>query len=360
MASRNALARLPNQIRDNIATSDPRVRQRAAIALTMAARYKNERFDTSSQTAPMTYRLPNLLVIGVQKGGTTWLHSKLSQHPDIFFSKRKELGYFVQREGKRDLAAYAENFAEADGIRYAGEATPSYFWTYDARSKYCGLNRRTGYARQPEEVRDVLGPDVKLILSLRHPVHRAVSAYMHHYKQGRIEPQERLIDLGTRSGIIDMGFYEHHLRRWERVFGPNKIMTVFMDDIRNDADAVLNKIFAYLDVPPIEIANVNQNVHSGFKLTIAGAGLTIDMSDPFTRDLIRRRGLSEVKFPRVRRKDILGLQDLYLDDIEFIEDRFDRRDLGWHVTPSLEDFLSSTARTNQTDSTLQESPAIDF
>jgi hypothetical protein len=306
----------------------------------------------------MTYRLPNLLVIGVQKGGTTWLHNKLSQHPDIFFSKTKELAFFGQAEAKRDLKAYAANFADAGAKRYAAEATPAYFWTFDARSKYCGLTRRQAKVSQPQAVRNVLGPDVKLILSLRHPVHRAVSAYMHHYKQGRIEPQERLIDLGSRCGIIDMGFYEHHLRRWERVFGPDKILTIFMDDIKNDAGGVLNKIFAYLDVPSFEIADATEKVHSGFKLTLAGGALTIDMADAKTRDLLRRRGLSEFKYPRIRRKDILGLQELYQDDIEFIEDRFGRRDLGWRLPPRLEDFVGSSSRTERSVSTLTEVPAI--
>ena len=305
----------------------------------------------------MTYRLPNLLVIGVQKGGTTWLHDKLSRHPDIFLSKRKELAFFVHRKERRDLDAYAANFADAGLRRYAGEATPSYFWTYDARSKYCGFNPRKANVRQPEDIRDTLGSDVKLILSLRHPVHRAVSAYMHHYKQGRIESQEKLIELGSRSGIIDMGFYEHHLRRWERAFGPDKICTVFMDDFRTDAGAVLNKIFAYLDLPPHEIADAEENVHSGFKLVLESGALTIDVSDARTRDLLRRRGLSEVKLPRVSRRDIRRLQELYQDDIEFIEERFDRRDLGWHLAPKLEDFVGRSVSAGREDPAMPSAPS---
>jgi len=122
----------------------------------------------------------------------------------------------------------------------------------------------------------------------------------------------------------------------------------------------LNQIFSHLDLPPTNISDATENVHSGFKLTVVAGMLTIDIADPYTRDLIRRRGLSEVRFPRIRRKDIIGLQEIYQDDIEFIEKRFNRRDLGWHNTPELEDFIGSPVRVKNPAETFPDASLMGF
>jgi hypothetical protein len=290
----------------------------------------------------MTYRLPNLLIIGAQKGGTTWLHERLGNHPDIFFSKTKELEFFTQIAEARDLAAYAANFDDAGTRRYAGEATPGYFWTYDKRSKFCRINPKGRNILIPETVRETLGQDVKLIVTLRHPVHRAVSAYIHHFKQGRVEPGQRLLSIAKRFGIVDIGFYKRHLEKWERVFGPDKILTLFLDDIQKNGTGVLNKVFRYLDLPSADIAQASEKTHAGFKLVLRGSVLTIDTSDDITRAFMERRGLDLKNLPRIGPAAIQRLQEIYMKDIEYIEKKFRRRDLLWHETPKIEDFVGGS------------------
>jgi hypothetical protein len=285
--------------------------------------------------------MPNLLIIGAQKSGTTWLYNQLSEHPDIFLSKKKELEFFTKPGKLRDISAYKTHFAEAKSQRYVGEATPAYFWTYDKNSRYCGLIPGRRNTHVPEAVRKILGPDVKLILTLRQPVHRAVSAYFHHFKQGRIKPDQKLLKIGRRYGIIDIGFYARHFSRWEEVFGAGKILTLFFDDIRKDPAGTLDKVFSYLDLDGVALDSMNSTANLGYRLVKEGTVITPDRSDPMTRQFMLRRGTLTGELPSVDKAAIGKLQEIYAGDIEFIEKKFDRSDLGWSRRPKLVEFVSS-------------------
>jgi Sulfotransferase family len=286
--------------------------------------------------------MPNLLIIGAQKSGTTWLYNQLSEHPDIFLSRRKELEFFTTPGKLRDIAAYKAHFSEAKKQRYVGEATPAYFWTYDSNSRFCGLLPERRNTRVPEAVHKILGPDVKLIVILRQPVHRAISAYFHHFKQGRIKPDQKLLKIGRRYGIIDIGFYARHLARWEEVFGPGKILTLFFDDVRKHPAETLDKVSCYLGLPSIPTTNVDsRKTNLGYRLVREGDVITPDRRDPLTYQFMLRRGTDTGELPSVDKATIVRLQELYAEDIEVIENRFDRKDLGWSRRPRLSEIASS-------------------
>jgi hypothetical protein len=287
----------------------------------------------------MRSRMPNLLIIGAQKSGTTWLHSQLREHPEVFLSKKKELEFFTKPGRLRDMAAYKAHFAEAKSQRYVGEATPAYFWTYDADSRFCNLKPERRNVRVPETVRNILGPDVKLLVILRQPVHRAVSAYFHHFKRGRIKPDQKLLNVGA-YGIIDIGFYARHLSQWEEVFGAGKILALFFDDIRRDPSGILDKVFSYLELDSVSAVDVNSKANTGYQLVTDGTTITPDRTDPMTRQFMLRRGTLTDELPSVDETTISKLQDIYSADIEFIENRFDRRDLNWSQRPKLSEFVS--------------------
>ena len=150
--------------------------------------------------------LPNLLVIGGQKCGSTWLHERLEVHPEIFMSNPKELRFFGHK-GKTDseqgLVDYRAHFAAGAEQHYRGESTPAYFWSYDENSPWA-VDLKRSNLRIPPVVRRILGPEVKLILSLRDPVQRAISAFHHHLRAGNLEAGDTIRQQGHRFGIIDM------------------------------------------------------------------------------------------------------------------------------------------------------------
>ncbi|MAF28772.1 MAG: hypothetical protein CL820_06415 [Croceicoccus sp.] len=177
--------------------------------------------------------LPDFLVIGAQKAGSTWIYDTLKQHPQVFMPAKAELRFF-NRPNCTDpskVAEYARNFEGAERFDRVGENTPGYFWTTDP--KRSTKQPPHGYnADIPGSVVNVLGDSVDVIVSLRHPVWRAISAFGHHSSLGRVAPHETLIDSVGMNGILDMGHYGAHLAAWRRAIDPERIkVLVYEDDI---------------------------------------------------------------------------------------------------------------------------------
>ena len=129
--------------------------------------------------------LPNFIIIGAAKAGTTALYWYLAEHPDVFMSPVKETFYFaygvdasgrllygdpqVHRFPVKTRAEYEALFADAKGERAIGEASPIYLECPQA----------------PDRIQAAI-PGVRLICSLRHPVDRAYSDYvMYLRRRGR-------------------------------------------------------------------------------------------------------------------------------------------------------------------------------
>jgi hypothetical protein len=108
-------------------------------------------------------RLPNYVIVGAMKSGTTSLAEYLGAHPQAYTVPQKEL-YFFERNDLWDQGVewYAEQFAGAAQEIAVGEASPSYMYF------------RKSAGRMAEAI-----PDAKLIAILRDPVQRALSHYMH-------------------------------------------------------------------------------------------------------------------------------------------------------------------------------------
>jgi hypothetical protein len=102
-------------------------------------------------------KLPNYIIAGAQKSGTTTLHSLLSMHPNIFMPDVKEVGFF-------NNSAFFKDASQS----VIGEASPDYMWEKEAAKR----------------IYDYL-PRVKIIFILRNPVERAYSSYWHAVRYGR-------------------------------------------------------------------------------------------------------------------------------------------------------------------------------
>jgi hypothetical protein len=129
-------------------------------------------------------RLPNLVVAGAPKCGTTSLYHYLKQHPEVYLPPRKDLHYFTREHLARDTAgpgdtavlqhlckdraAYEAEFAGARGEKVLGDISPSYF----------------DFAEVAPAMRRELG-DARVVILLRDPVAKAFSQYMHLVRDGR-------------------------------------------------------------------------------------------------------------------------------------------------------------------------------
>ena len=141
-------------------------------------------------------RLPDFLIIGAQKSGTTWLADQLSFHPGIFMVP-DEIHYFDKAQNFcRGLQWYSHHFENAGPTQLAGEKTPDYLWAN-------GDGTEGHLADVHQKLYQTL-PAARLIVVLRNPVERALSALTHLVRTRRIAPPLNVDELllGTKHHRI--------------------------------------------------------------------------------------------------------------------------------------------------------------
>ncbi len=177
--------------------------------------------------------LPNLVVIGAMKCGTSSLHRYLSHHPEIFMSRKKELCFFAER-WDHGVEWYREQFPEHAPVR--GESSPNY-------AKY------PAFSEAPERMHAVLGDDVKLVYVVRDPIDRIVSHYVDAYshERERLSLDDALADLEDNN-YVNCSRYAMQLDRYLPFFGMSQILVVAAEDLRERRRATLATIFQFLGV----------------------------------------------------------------------------------------------------------------
>jgi hypothetical protein len=164
---------------------------------------------------------PAFLIIGAQKGATRWLRINLGRHPEIFTAD-EELSFFNSEDYRRGLDRYRASFTGWSGEPIVGEATPGYMiWRHDP-------------ALVAERIDKSL-PGVQLFAVLRDPVDRLYSAFVHHVRRGRLDPDEDLIELVSRTSpeedrlqLVAGGWYARSLAPYMSRFGDR--LTVFLTE----------------------------------------------------------------------------------------------------------------------------------
>jgi hypothetical protein len=179
--------------------------------------------------------LPNLIIIGAAKCGTTSLHYYLGLHPQIAMSKEKELNFFIRElNWDKGIEGYRSNFTGQYVIH--GESSPS----YTAYPSYKGVSERM-YSVVPE---------AKLIFILRDPIERIISGYIQRYSDGyenrRIE--DILKDLDITNRYLSHSMYYLQLSQYLDYFPRSNILIVIMEDLHRNRQSTLQKIFKFLNV----------------------------------------------------------------------------------------------------------------
>jgi len=294
--------------------------------------------------------MPNFLIIGAAKSGTTALYDYLRQHPEIYASPRKETHFFSfgdqdpTTHGPGDtipsaittLEAYQSLFQDVKDEKAIGEASPTYIYI----------------PRACKRIQHYL-PEAKLIAILRHPAERAFSAYMHVVRDGR-EPladfpqalQEEKTRIQNNWGPIwhytQGGFYYGQLKRYFDTFDRNQIKVYLHQDLNSNPAEVLRDAFQFLDVddefvPDMSIRPNVSGVPKSRALqwflhvilikpnpikTLARLFISEQVRWRVTTE-IRNRNLVKTQFPssmrqqliEIYRKDILKLQELIQRDL---------------------------------------------
>jgi Sulfotransferase domain len=199
--------------------------------------------------------LPDFLVIGAQKAGTTALYAYLRWHPGITGPSWKEVSFF-DRHWWRGEAWYRGQFPLRSGQRLVGEASPSYLF----------------HPLAPERVRSLV-PDAKLVALVRDPVDRAYSHYQHEYALGReplsFEDALAAEEERTRGDVERLvadprafshawwdhtyaarGHYADQLESWLEVFPRDQLLVVPSEDLGERPAETYAAVLAFLGAAP--------------------------------------------------------------------------------------------------------------
>ncbi len=176
--------------------------------------------------------LPNFIVIGPGKTGTTWLYQCLGAHPQIRLARNTKETVFFADYYDRGLPWYEKFFDGLEGAPAIGEVSNTYFFTPQAPGRIAGML-----------------PKVKLIAFLRNPVERLVSLYMFRLRNGLVSGT--LDDaIAADPAMVEQNFFDQHLERYQADFPPEQIFVALFDDLKRDPGRLLREIYAFLGVDP--------------------------------------------------------------------------------------------------------------
>jgi hypothetical protein len=287
--------------------------------------------------------LPDFLVIGAYKSGSTALHEALRAHPQVFVPAQKGPSFFAfdgVEEPDRPLPPgtvrrwedYRALFDPAPEGDVRGEVSPEYL----ANPRAAGRIR--------ERV-----PDARLVAILRNPVERAFSDYLMYVRDGlepeadfgrALDAQEERRRAAVPTGYyVETGFYGRQLRPYFEAFPRERIQVHLFEDFASDPGAVLRSLFAFLGVDPalgeaperaVNVSGVPRNA------VVAAAVRGGRRLAPLLPSGVRRRakaalarGLDRPELaPEHRRR----LVDLYREDVAELERLLDRPLDRWLAT----------------------------
>ncbi len=189
----------------------------------------------------MAAALPNLLIIGAAKCGTTSLHFYLDQHPDVFMARphdshweQKEMRLFWRDDWRERLEWYEQHFDPGAPVR--GEATPSY----------------THYPFLPDVPRRIhsIIPEAKLIYIVRDPIDRIVAHWAQTQEDGDRTPlEEALADYDRPDHpLVCASKYATQVDRYLEYFPPEQLLVLDMDELRRRRQKTIERTFRFLGV----------------------------------------------------------------------------------------------------------------
>jgi hypothetical protein len=231
--------------------------------------------------------LPDFIVVGAAKAGTTALYWYLADHPDVFMSRVKETNYFafgLDDDGRllygdpelhhfpiRTLDGYLGSFEGAEGARAVGEASPIYLECPQSAGR----------------IRDAI-PDARIICGLREPVDRAYSDYLMYLRsRGRTFDPERELTPSAAwarpdSHWMQISSYHEALRRYFDGFRRDRIFVFLFDDLKADQAGLVRDLYRFLGVDDRFVPDFDTPHNVG------GMPASMLMEKVLTNDTLRR------------------------------------------------------------------------
>jgi len=272
--------------------------------------------------------LPDFLVIGPGKSGTTWMYHALKQHPQICVSSAKETLFF-ETEFERGLDWYSGFFSHCGkNAEAVGEVSNTYIFCNEA----------------PERIKSV-NQDMKLISCLRNPIERTFSHYLFLVRCGQVTGSFRET-LERQPHLIEKGKYFKNLKPYFETFDNRQIHVSLFDELKNDQTAFIQSIYHFLGVDEQFVPVVEEeNRLSAAKPRNRWMALAAKKGARLMRRLGRPEVISKIKYNSGITKWLYKEYDkdekpeISPEDKTFLRDRFanDIKQLSQVLHKNLED-----------------------
>jgi hypothetical protein len=265
---------------------------------------------------------PAFLLIGAQKGGTTWLWHALKQHPGASLPQKKEIHFFGGVENySKGNNWYYDHFKGLDSSKVVGEASTTYL--FDGLPYWYNPSQEIEIDHSSPSIPELIAnqlPDVKILVILRDPVLRAISGYRHNllkYKKDRkmIRMMLRLGAKGTalkypKLRILEYGYYARYLKIWQEHVPPERMRVyIFEEDVKKHPEKALKDICQFLGLETsFSFSDLRKPVHETWSVTRCWL---YNHADPVSQKLIGRFG------HYLDKKDFLYSRIIKDEDIEF-------------------------------------------
>jgi hypothetical protein len=207
------------------------------------AQKKVELLERYGRMTAHTRSLPDFIIGGAMKAGTTTLYDILGQHPQIIGATRKEV-HFFDRQYDRGILFYKSHFPKRTALRDGSQHQPAII-TGESSPSYLFM----GHVVAERIRREV--PAAKLIFLLRNPVDRAFSHYHHDLLRGRLKQSfAQIIDqeLTKPENYLKRGHYAEQLEHFFRLFPKEQILIFNSDDFNESMQKVVAKTCDFLGI----------------------------------------------------------------------------------------------------------------
>jgi hypothetical protein len=180
-------------------------------------------------------RLPDFLIIGAAKSGTTTLYQYLQRHPDVFMSTPKEMSFFSKDEVyARGFEWYAALFRGAEPGQLCGEASTTY-------------SRWPTYRHAAERIAAAV-PHVRMLYVVRNPVERLYSFYGHRMREEVSSSLQEFIDHTPEA--VHSGMYMEQLDQFLTYFPREQLKVLFLEDLVERPAELLAEVGQFLNLSP--------------------------------------------------------------------------------------------------------------
>ena len=272
--------------------------------------------------------LPDTIVIGPQKGGTTWIHRYLESRGDVCLPYGVKETFYFDRYFDRGLSWYRGHFRTANRTACTTEVAPSYFHCEDAIDRIARTFKH-----------------VRLICTLREPVARTYSLFLHRRRYGDCSGSLRE-EVAKNPILVESSRYATILTKWIDAFGKNALHLLFLEDLSADCERYARDLCQCLQLP---FDGVDESISKAVNQATTPPNKSAAKFGKQIADMLRHRGCHRVveyakaiglksllfgrpetsKIPPISNSDHLWLAEQFVDEIDQLEVLLDTDLSSW-------------------------------